>query len=268
MLVTNSNGTLENRGTINLNGVNGTGLKVLATSGNSAAASSTGIINVAGGADPASGTRNFGVWVEGQGSGTATANVDGPINLTGNGAIGVHARGNATVNVTQNAIPRFSTGSNQIGFFAYGPNALINVDDNNAFDVTTTNSTLFRIEQGATFDGTNTTLTASGAGAVAVNGTGGGGTLVKTNNATINVSGTGATGVNIEGGAQGNIDAATTITLSGSNATGAIADGQKHTLTGANSRAPVASTRLTSAAERHHRLSGTQPRAAQQQRQH
>ncbi|MBZ6393098.1 MAG: autotransporter outer membrane beta-barrel domain-containing protein [Pantoea dispersa] len=249
MLVTNSNGTLENRGTINLNGVNGTGLKVLATSGNSAAASSTGTINVAGGADPASGTRNFGVWVEGQGSGTAAANVDGPINLTGNGAIGVHARGNATVNVTQNAIPRFSTGSNQIGFFAYGPNALINVDDNNAFDVTTTNSTLFRIEQGAMFDGTNTTLTASGAGAVAVNGTGGGGTLVKTNNATINVSGTGATGVNIEGGAQGNIDAATTITLSGSNATGAIADGQKHTLTGANSRAPVASTRLTSAAE-------------------
>ena len=65
MLVTNSNGTLENRGTINLNGVNGTGLKVLATSGNSAAASSTGTINVAGGADPASGTRNFGVWVEG-----------------------------------------------------------------------------------------------------------------------------------------------------------------------------------------------------------
>jgi len=256
MLVTNSGGTLENRGTINLNGVNGTGLKVLATSGGSASASSTGTINVAGGADPASGTRNFGVWVEGQGSGTAQAEIDGRINLTGDGAIGVHARGNATVNVTQDAIPTFSTGSNQIGFFAYGPNALINVADNNAFDVTTRNSTLFRIEQGATFDGTNTTLTASGAGAVAVNGTGSGGTTVNTNNATLNISGTGATGVNIEGGAQGNIDAATTINLTGSNATGAIVDGQKHTLTGANSRAPVASTRLTSAAELNSAQSG------------
>lgn len=249
MLVSNSSGTLENRGTINLNGVNGTGLKVLAGNGSTAAASSTGTINVAGGADPASGTRNFGVWVEGQGSGTAQANVDGRINLTGNGAIGVHARGNATVNVTEDAIPAFSTGSQQIGFFAYGPNALINVADNNAFDVTTRNSTLFRIEQGAEFDGSDTTLTASGAGGVAINGTGADGTTVNTRNATLNVSGIGATGVNIEGGALGNIDAATTINLTGSNAIGAIADGQKHTLTGASSRAPVADTRLISAAE-------------------
>ena len=249
MLVSNSSGTLENRGTINLNGVNGTGLKVLAGNGSTAAASSVGTINVAGGADPASGTRNFGVWAEGQGSGTALASVDGRINLTGNGAIGVHARGNATINVTQDAIPVFSTGSQQIGFFAYGPNALINVADNNAFDVTTRNSTLFRIEQGAGFDGSDTTLTASGAGSVAINGTGADGTTVNTRNATLNVSGSGAAGVNIEGGALGNIDAATTINLTGSNAIGAIADGQKHTLTGASSRAPVAGTRLISAAE-------------------
>lgn len=249
MLVSNSSGTLENRGRIDLNGVNGTGLKVLASNGGTASATSTGTINVAGGADPASGTRNFGVWVEGQGSGTAQANVDGRINLTGNGAIGVHARGNATVNVTQDAVPSFSTGSQQIGFFAYGSGALINVTNNNAFDVTTAHSTLFRIEQGATFDGSNTTLTASGAGAVAVNGTGSDGTTVNTRNATLNVSGTGATGVNIEGGALGNIDAATTINLTGSNAIGAIADGQKHTLTGASSLAPVTRTRLTSAAD-------------------
>ncbi|MDI9223268.1 autotransporter outer membrane beta-barrel domain-containing protein [Pantoea sp. EA-12] len=248
MSVTNSSGNIDNSGTINLNGVNGTGVKVVATNGNSASANSTGTINVAGGADPASGTRNFGVWVEGQGTGQASADIDGPVNLSGNGAIGVHARGNATVNVAANAIPSFSNGSNQIAFFAYGPNALINVAGNNPFNVTTANSTLFRVEQGADFDGTDLSLTASGAGSVAVNGSGTGGTEVNTRNATLNVSGAGATGVNIEGGATGTIDNDTTINLTGNNAIGAIVDGQKHTLAGSNSGAPVTSTRLSSAA--------------------
>ncbi|NIG19715.1 autotransporter outer membrane beta-barrel domain-containing protein [Pantoea sp. Al-1710] len=248
MSVTNSSGTIDNRGTINLNGVNGTGVKVVATSGNNASASSTGTINVAGGADPASGTRNFGVWVEGQGTGQASADVNGPVNLSGTGAIGVHARGNATVEVAANAIPTFSNGSNQIAFFAYGPNARINIAGNNPFNVTTTNSTLFRVEQGADFDGTDLSLTASGAGSVAVNGTGTGGTEVNTRNATLNVSGAGATGVNIEGGATGTIDNDTTINLTGNNAIGAIVDGQKHTLAGSNSGTPVTSTTLSSAA--------------------
>ena len=248
MAVTNSSGNIDNRGTINLNGVNGSGVKVVATNANRASANSSGTINVAGGADPASGTRNFGVWVEGQGTGQATADINGPVNLTGIGAIGVHARGNARVEVAANAVPSFSNGSNQIAFFAYGPNALINVAGNNPFDVTTRNSTLFRVEQGADFDGTNLSLTASGAGSVAVNGSGSGGTEVNTRNATLNVSGVGATGVNIEGGATGMIDGDTTINLTGNNAIGAIVDGQKHTLAGSNSGAPVSSTRLNSAA--------------------
>lgn len=243
-----SGGNINNTGVINLNGVNATGIKVVATAGNTASAKSTGTINVAGGADAASSTRNFGVWVEGQGTGTATAMVDGPINLSGNGAIGVHARGNATVDVAADAIPAFSQGSNQIAFFAFGPNAKINTVGNNAFDVTTTGSTLFRLEQGADFDGTDLTLTASGANSVGVMGTGTGGTNVITQNATFNVSGNGATGVIVEGGALGTIDAATTINLSGSNAVGAIADGQKHTLAGANSGVASPNTVLTSAA--------------------
>src|SRR5471030_1101862 len=243
-----SGGNINNAGTINLNGVNATGIKVIATAGNTAAANSTGTINVAGGADPASGTRNFGVWVEGQGTGTASAEVDGPINLSGNGAIGVHARGNATVDVAVQAVPTFTGGSNQIAFFAYGPNAKINTIGNNAFNVTTTGSTLFRLEQGADFDGTDLSLTASGANSVGVIGTGAGGTVVATKNATFEVSGNGATGVIVEGGAAGTIDAATTINLSGTHAVGAIADGQKHTLTGANSGSASPNTTLTSAA--------------------
>lgn len=248
MLVTNSAGNINNAGTINLNGVNGTGLKVLATNGNTASATSTGTINVAGGADPASGTRNYGVWVEGQGAtGTAQATVDGPINLSGNGAIGVHARGNSTVTVDPAAVPTFSNGTNQIAFFAYGPNALINVLGNNPFDVTTQNSTLFRVEQGADFNGNALSLTASGAGSTAVLGSGAG-TEVSSDAAVINVSGSGANGITVEGGATGIIDAATTMNLTGSNAIGAIVDGQKHDIFGRNSGSPVTSTRLNSAA--------------------
>ncbi|HEX7814254.1 hypothetical protein, partial [Dyella sp.] len=245
ILVTNAGG-VSNTGDINLNGVNGVGIKVLSTNATASQATSTGSINVAGGADPGSGTRNFGVWVEGQGSGTATAAIGGAINLLGNGAIGIHARGRATIDVEASAIPAFANGSKQIAFFAYGPNAQINVASS-ALDVTTTGSTLFRVENGANFDGTGLTLTSSGQGSLAVLGTGAP-SSISTQNANINVSGAGATGVMVEGGATGLIDAGTVMQLTGDSAVAGIVDGQKHSLTGASSGAPVASTSLASAA--------------------
>lgn len=249
ILVTNSGtggGGISNTGTINLNGVNGVGIKVLSTNSSASTASSSGTINVAGGADPGSGTRNFGVWVEGQASGTATANISGPVNLLGDGAIGIHARGRATVDVLAGAEPTFASGSKQIAFFAFGANAKINVAST-ALDVTTTGSTLFRVENGTLFDGTGLSLTASGASSQAVIGTGAA-SVVSTNDAQIQVTGAGATGVVIEGGATGNIDAATTMHLSGAGSVAGIVDGQKHSLTGANAGSPVASTSLTTAA--------------------
>lgn len=249
MLVVNSGqgDSILNDGTINLNGVNGIGIKVMATNNNNADVASSGTINVAGAADPASGTRNFGVWVEGQGNGNAAATIDGPVNLTGNGAIGVHARGNGIVTVENAAAPSFSQGSNQIAFFAYGPNADINVASNTLLNVATSGSALFRVEDGADFDGTDLLMTLSGTNSLGVIGSGAG-TNVDTHNADMTLSGNGATGVIIEGGATGVIDAATNFTLSGINAVGAIVDGQKHTLTGASSGAPVASTSLASSA--------------------
>lgn len=245
ILVNNSRG-VTNTGTINLNGVNGVGIKVLSTNATASSAVSTGTINVAGGADPASGTRNFGVWVEGQASGTATATVGGAINLQGNGAIGIHARGRATVFVAASAVPTFSGGSNQIAFYAYGPNALINVAAS-ALDVTTTGSTLFRVDGGALFDGSGLSLTASGNNSQTVVGTGVG-SRVTTQDATIDVSGANATGVMVEGGATGSIDAATRVDLSGMGAVAGIVDGQAHTLAGVASGSPNAGTTLTSAA--------------------
>ncbi|HEY4291983.1 MAG TPA: autotransporter outer membrane beta-barrel domain-containing protein [Luteibacter sp.] len=240
-------GGVVNSGTINLNGVNGTGIKALATGDATALVTSTGTVNVAGGADPSSGTRNIGVWAEGQGKATASANVRGSVNLLGDGAIGIHARGRATVDVAAGAAPAFTSGSKQIGFFAYGNDAHIRVNGGSTLDVSTTQSTLFRLDSGADFDGTGLTMSASGARSTGVLGSGTG-SVLNTRDADITVSGAGAEGVVAEGGAAGTIDAATTMSLTGAGAIAGIADGQKHSLTGSNSGGPVAATSLTSLA--------------------
>jgi outer membrane autotransporter protein len=240
-------GNVVNSGTINLNGVNGTGVKALSTGATASLVTNTGTINVAGGSDPASGTRNYGIWAEGRGSATASANAQGAVNLLGDGAIGIHARGRATVDVAAGAAPTFASGTRQIGFFAYGDDAHINVGGGSALNVSTAQSTLFRLDSGADFDGTGLNLTASGAQSTGILGTGAG-SLINTRNADITVSGTGAQGVVAEGGSVATIDAATNVNLNGNGAVAGVADGQKHDLTGASSGSPIASTRLTSLA--------------------
>jgi outer membrane autotransporter protein len=238
-------GVVVNSGTVNVNGVNGVGIKALSTGAASPTVNSTGTINVAGGADPSSGTRNFGVWAEGQGAGTARANVQGPVNLLGDGAIGIHARGRATVAVAAGAAPAFTSGTKQIGFFAFGNDAHINVNGGSNLDVSTSQSTLFRLDSGADFDGTGLTMSASGAQSTGILGTGTG-SVLNTRNANITVSGAAAQGVVAEGGSTATIDAATTMSLTGAGAIAGIADGQKHDLTGANSGSVVPSTSLNS----------------------
>ncbi|MDQ8049624.1 autotransporter outer membrane beta-barrel domain-containing protein [Luteibacter sp.] len=240
-------GNVVNSGTINLNGVNGAGIKALSTGATASLVSNTGTINVAGGADPASGTRNYGVWAEGQGSATASANVQGAVNLLGDGAIGIHARGRATVDVAAGAAPSFASGTRQIGFFAYGDDAHINVNGGSPLNVSTAQSTLFRLDSGADFDGTGLSMVASGAQSTGILGTGTG-SLVNTRNAGITVSGNGAQGVVAEGGAVATIDAATNVNLAGAGAIAGVADGQKHSLTGASQGAVVTSMQLNSLA--------------------
>ncbi|NID14151.1 autotransporter outer membrane beta-barrel domain-containing protein [Luteibacter yeojuensis] len=249
-----ASGSVVNSGTINLNGVNGTGIKALSTADVAALATSTGTINVAGGADPSSGTRNIGVWAEGQGKATASANVRGRVNLLGDGAIGIHARGRATVDVAAGAAPVFAGGNKQIGFFAFGNDARIRVNGGSTLDVSTAQSTLFRLDSGADFDGTGLTMSASGLESTGMLGSGTG-SVLNTRNANIAVSGSGAMGVVAEGGSVATIDAATTMSLTGSGAVAGIADGQKHGLTGANSGNPVAATSLSSLAS----LNAAQP---------
>lgn len=235
-----------NSGTITLNGVNGVGLNVLAVS-TAASATSTGTINVAGGADPSSGARNFGVWAEGQNGKLASAVVDGPVNLTGIGGIGVHARGLSQVAVGAGAVPNFVSGSDQIGFFIYGSQATVAVAAS-AMDVSTDRSTLFRIADGAGFNASGLAITTSGADSTGILGTGAG-TVITADTGTFDVSGDGAQALVIEGGAVGTIGSGSMITLGGANSTAAIVDGQKHDLAGNAVGAPDATTKLTVAAD-------------------
>ncbi|MGZ9711456.1 autotransporter domain-containing protein [Glaciimonas sp. GNP009] len=235
-----------NNGAISVVGANNVGIKVLDTGSFGSEITSTiaGSITVAGGIDPTSGTRNYGVWAEGTGSGVATANIDSAINLTGVGAIGVLARGNAVINVGADVLRDFGN-TDEIGFFIDGAHAKINVSAANLI-VNTDRSTLFRIADGASFSGQGLKMTASGINSTALLGTGSG-TAIKIDNAVINVNNAGATAVLIEGGATGDISALADINLNSAGAIGGVVDGQQHSLTGALVGTPDAATRLTSA---------------------
>ncbi|WP_176050490.1 autotransporter outer membrane beta-barrel domain-containing protein [Burkholderia sp. BCC1644] len=247
MLAADTAATVTNTGTITLNGVNGIGVMVVGTGTTATAATSTGTINVAGGLDPASGTRNYGVWAEGP---RATATLDGALNLTGTGAIGVHARSGATINVGANAVPAFMSGTNQIGFYAYGAGSKINVAAQH-LSVDTDDSTLFRVAGGAAYTGTS----AAGALTTDVNGQRAhgvlatdAGTTLSTGNAIYNVNGANGIAIAVEGGATGTIDAGATINLNAAGAIAGVVDGQAHDLAGANAGGWVATTLTNQAA--------------------
>lgn len=247
MLAANTAATVTNTGTITLNGVNGIGIMVVGTGTNATAATSTGTINVAGGLDPASGTRNYGVWAEGP---LAKATLDGALNLTGAGAIGVHARSGATIDVGANAVPAFMSGTNQIGFYAYGAGSKINVAAQH-LSVDTDDSTLFRVAGGAAYTGASTagvlTTDVNGQRSRGVLATDAGTTL-STGNAVYDVNGANGIAIAVEGGAKGTIDAGATINLNAAGATAGVVDGQAHDLAGANAGAPVATTLTNHAA--------------------
>lgn len=247
MLAANTAATVTNTGTITLNGVNGIGIMVVGTGAQATSALSSGTINVAGGLDPASGTRNYGVWAEGP---SATATLNGALNLTGTGAIGVHARSGATINVGANAVPAFMSGTSQIGFYVYGAGSKINVAAQH-LSVDTDDSTLFRVAGGAAYTGTSTagalTTDVNGQRAHGVLATDAG-TVLSTGNAIYNVNGANGIAIAVEGGAQGTIDAGATINLNAAGAIAGVVDGQGHDLTGANAGAPVATTLTNHAA--------------------
>ncbi|WP_324724512.1 autotransporter outer membrane beta-barrel domain-containing protein [Lelliottia sp. JS-SCA-14] len=245
---------VQNSGTVILSGVNGIGLKVLATTNTASATSdANSAIIVAGGVDPESGTRNYGVWTEGA---KASANIQGNIDLSGRGAIGVLARDGAGVTIGPDSAVRFqeaTTGGNcpencseQIGYLVYGKGSSIN-NQAQQLGVTSSGSTLFRIEDGATFDSNGKTLTASGQNATILTASGKG-TVVNASSGTLNVSGVGATGIRVDGGATGQIDARTNINLLGQGTVAGLVDGRKTGLSGATGTEELGSSITNNAA--------------------
>ncbi|HCR1052269.1 ESPR-type extended signal peptide-containing protein [Enterobacter kobei] len=243
-----SDGTIDNRGTINLNGANNVGIK--AVRGGQAASSGVININIAAGQST---LRNYGAWVDGAGSNIGIA---GDINLNGDGAIGVHARDGGVINLSGNAAINFSSGTKQIGYFIYGSGSQINNSSSSVQNVSSDNSTLMRLDGGANFTGSaiqGSSMVSSGKNSVVLSATGTG-TSVNTGSLTLDLLGTGSTGVLIEGGATGVIDANTALQLNNASAIAAIADGNGYDLTGALTTTGDSSTKLNSAAA----LSSTQ----------
>ncbi|MEJ8846165.1 autotransporter outer membrane beta-barrel domain-containing protein [Variovorax rhizosphaerae] len=195
---------IDNAGTINLLGTNGVGLKV--TGGGKAR--SSGTINLGTSSNPS--LPNYGVWAEGTGS---AVTLGGAVNLSGDNAIGVHARAGGTIDVNGGNVT-FNGGERQVGFFAHGVGSVVNINNapaGGALDVSTKNSTLFRIEDGATINNaTSAPLEASGEGSTAILVTGVGSTA-NLDNMDLTVSGKGATAVKVEGGATGTMTGAAKV---------------------------------------------------------
>ncbi|EHJ8506378.1 autotransporter outer membrane beta-barrel domain-containing protein [Salmonella enterica subsp. diarizonae serovar 47:k:z53:[z84]] len=226
----NNSSGLKNSGVINVNGLNSTGLQVI----NNGQLSSDGDINV-GAVDPTNNIRNYGAWVDGAGS---SVDVSGKINLTGAGAVGAFVKDGGSLTLSGNGSVVFGN-NNQVGFYVYGDSSAIYNTDHGIMDVSTDNSTLFRIANGATFQGkadASSALTASGKNSYALIATGksdgGIASTITSGGMTINLDGVGAVGFLIEGGAKGSIENNAIINMDNASAIAGIADGIGHDISG------------------------------------
>ncbi|EDQ7941400.1 autotransporter outer membrane beta-barrel domain-containing protein [Salmonella enterica] len=237
-----TSGTVNNGGTINLNGANGAGLYVFG----GGLASSSGAINA--GESPlfaTTGLRNYGIWSTGDNS---RATLTGALNLTGDGAVGAYAENGGNVTISGNGAVNFDNGTNQLGYYVYGPTASITNNGTGAQDVSTEDSVLFRVDGGADFTGgagAASVLTASGAGSTTVVANGqdtasGNVSAFNSGGMTLNLSGQDATGVVIQGGSQGKITSNATLNMTANGAVAGIADGQGYDINGKALGTPVA----------------------------
>jgi fibronectin-binding autotransporter adhesin len=246
---------VTNNGQINVLGDNNVAINVLAEQATASVNSTaSGTITVGGTGDTGNSDgnpftyRNYAVYAEGVNA-AATANISSTIRLLAAGAIGVHARGTATVNVTPAATLTFNN-TNQIGYYAYGQDAKINLSNATLNDNLQSGSILFVVDHGAIFDGTTGAsalpfdLTVAGVGSTGVfangrddgpDGTIGTGddvaTTLNTGPATIRVNGENGVGVKVTGGASGTINNGGII-LGANNTTAVVVDGRNYSING------------------------------------
>ncbi|TDN53917.1 autotransporter-associated beta strand repeat-containing protein [Scandinavium goeteborgense] len=265
MFVQDNVGAATNNGSIQVQGDNNIALNVLAMNADASLTSSaTGSITVgsAGGTGGSDGNpftyRNYAVYAEGLDTHAATVDLQSTIRLLSAGAIGVHARGNATIDLGNNSSLTFEN-TNQIGYYAWGQGATINISNPTITDSGQTGSILFAVDNGAEFTGStvggNYNLNVSGTRSTGVfangfddlndtNASNDVATQITTGNASIVVSGQNAVGVRVTGGAQGTISDGA-IQLTGNNTTAVVIDGRDYNINGDIGDTPVA-TRVSS----------------------
>lgn len=205
-------------GTINLNGVNQVGLKATTESlsggeGKAATIVDAGVVNINGNMGEA-GVRSYGLMAEGTSS--LIDMQGGEINLNGDGAIGAYAVNGGRINIAADSRINFNGGVKGIGFLAYGKDSTINIAGNQPLDISIADSTLIRVENGATL-GTqpHQQLIASGKNSTAlvVSGEDSHANLDSLN---FEITGVNSTALRVQGGATGEMSGASQLTLSDS----------------------------------------------------
>lgn len=238
-----------NSGTITMDGLNARGIQV----DRGAKAINTGVITVD--TQPSSGADRYqsaGMLVNAAaGSAVGEMSGDGTINLIGDQTIGIYALNGGEVNVSDQAHMVFSNGNHQIGYYLLGVGSTLTNTSTAVKNVSTEDSTLYRVDSGAVLSGADT-------GSVELNASGDNSTLAQitgvgsgyTSDASIfKITGAGATGIKVEGGATSTLSTGTIIEqISGSGTTAGIVDGKYFDITGTEIVARKGDSVLTSEA--------------------
>lgn len=216
---------VENKGNILLAGDYLIGMHVVSQNGAVTKATNSGTITVDDiSGDDEDASPNYAIWAEGEG---VEVTHSGTIYLNGDRAIGLHARGGAVIDAKDGKL-NFGTGSGQIGYLIYGEDSTINVDSSKTISVEATDSTIYRVDTGATMNLTSGNLSASGKDSSIVTVTGKGASFTAENQLgsalSFNVS-DGAYALKVTGQAtaywKGNIG----VSVSGKDSAVAVIDG-------------------------------------------
>lgn len=242
--VADNTGTVTHNGDINVDGDNNIAINVLAQKAGATVSSTDGSTITVGTAGDTGGSdgqpytyRNYAVYAEGLNTQHAQVNLNSTIRLLSAGAIGVHARGDAQIDINADSTLTFEN-TQQMGYYAWGNEAQINIGSAAINDNGQKDSILFAVDHGATFAGSGSAagyqLTVSGENATGIFANGldensGTKTTLDTGTAKINVNGNGAIGVKVTGGAQGTISDGG-IVLGGNNTTAVVLDGRNYNI--------------------------------------
>ncbi|RPH29688.1 transporter [Buttiauxella warmboldiae] len=251
--VADNSGPVTHSGIINVDGDNNIAINVLAQKAGATVSTTAGSAITVGAAGDTGGSdgqpytyRNYAVYAEGLNTRHAQVNLNSTIRLLSAGAIGVHARGDALIDINAASTLTFEN-TQQIGYYAWGNKAQINLRNANINDNGRTGSILFAVDNGASFAGASGAAAAYQLTVAGENSTGiiANGlddknnadasddilTSLDTGTAKIFVNGEGAVGVKVTGGALGTITDGG-IVLGHDNTTAVVVDGRNYTITG------------------------------------